>query len=93
MGFFSSSSDEHHGDECRDRTGTWWAKPNPMGWGSNDARTVKRADSSTRKQDSRATMHGSRGERVLMSGRGGFINWGRGSGNIRATGDGPGRRR
>lgn len=90
MGLFSSS-DEHHGDECRDRTGAWWAKPNPMGWGSNEARTVKRADADARSQNNRPTDHGSKAGKTLLSGRGALIRW---SGDhVQVTGEKPGKQR
>jgi len=64
MGFFSGGNkDEHHETPC-DKNGTWWAKPNPMGWGSNKPRTVR---------DTRPAMHGTRSERWLMGGGGGLI--------------------
>lgn len=91
MRFFSSSSDEHHGDECRDRTGAWWAKPNPMGWGSNDARVVKRADGDARSQNNRTTDHGSKAGKAILSGRGALIRW---SGDhVQVSGEKPGRQR
>lgn len=42
MGLFRGSKDEHHESPC-DKTGTWWAKPNPIGWGSNEPHVVKHA--------------------------------------------------
>jgi hypothetical protein len=91
MGFFSSGSkDEHHGDECRDRSGAWWAKPNPMGWGSNEARVIKAAGGSARREQT-PTMHGSKGEWNLMSGFGGATDWGRDSDpSVHVTGEKPG---
>lgn len=87
MGIFSSK-DEHHGDDCRDRSGAWWAKPNPMGWGSNDARVIRPAGSKGHDADNRATMHGSKAERNLMAGRGALIKW---SGDrVQASGEKPG---
>ena len=74
MGFFSNKG-EHHGGECRDRHGTWWAKPNPMGWGTNEPRTVKRADADARSQNNRTTDHGSKPAKALLSGRGALIRW------------------
>lgn len=75
MGWFSSK-DEHHGDECRDGSGAWWAKPNPMGWGNDEPRTVKRAGRDARSQNNRPANHGSKAEKTLLSGTGGFIDWG-----------------
>ena len=91
MGWFSSK-DEHHGhDECLDREGAWWAKPNPMGWGSNEPRTVKRADADARAQNNRPTDHGSKAGKTLLSGRGALIRW---SGDhVQVSGEGPGRQR
>jgi hypothetical protein len=90
MGFFSVKG-EHHGSECRDRHGTWWVKPNPMGWGTNEARTVKRADAPAREQNNRPAEHGSKAGKALMSGRGALIRW---SGDhVQVSGEKPGRQR
>jgi hypothetical protein len=87
MGFFGSKG-EHHGDECLDRSGAWWAKPNPMGVGSSDARVVKRADRDARSQNNRPTDHGSKAGKTLLSGRGALIRW---SGDhVQVSGEKPG---
>ncbi|HEY5399069.1 MAG TPA: hypothetical protein VIL16_27175 [Trebonia sp.] len=87
MGIFSSR-DEHHGDDCRDRSGAWWAKPNPMGWGSNEPRVIKRADRDARSENNRTTDHGSKAGKTLLSGRGALIRW---SGDhVQVSGEKPG---
>lgn len=89
MGLFSGR-DEHHETPC-DTKGSWWAKPNPMGWGSDEPRVVKRADAGARSQGNRPTDHGSKAGKALLSGRGGLIKW---SGDhVRVSGEKPGRGR
>jgi hypothetical protein len=90
VGFFGSKG-ESHGDQCRDQHGTWWAKPNPMGYGSNEPRTVKRVGAPAREQNNRATEHGSKAGKALMSGRGALVRW---SGDhVQVSGEKPGRQR
>lgn len=80
------SKDEHHGSGCRDRTGAWWAKPNPMGWGSNEPRTVRPAGTRASSLSSVPEQHGSRMDR-----RGGLIR--QDGTRERPSGEGPGRGR
>jgi hypothetical protein len=87
MGFFGSKG-EHHGDECLDRSGAWWAKPNPMGTGGNEARVIRPAGSRGHDADNKTTMHGSKAERSLMAGKGGLIKWS--ADRVRVTGEKPG---
>lgn len=90
MGIFSFKG-EQHGHECLDRHGTWWAKPNPMGWGSNEPRVVKRANEDARLLDRGPKMHGTTAEYRLMSGVGSLIRL---SGDhVQVTGEKPGRQR
>ena len=95
MGFFSSK-DEHHETPCpaRDDGGPSWVRrdrsgrSNPMGWGGDAPRVVKRADASAQSQNNRPTMHGSKAERNLMAGRGALIEW---SGDhVQVSGEKPG---
>lgn len=88
MGIFGSGKDEHHGDECLDRSGVWWAKPNPMGVGSNEPRVIRPADSKGHDADNRPTMHGSKAERNLMAGRGALIRWS--ADHVQVSGEKPG---
>ena len=100
MGLFSGrDKDEHHQTPCpaRDDGGPPWirkdqrGRPNPMGWGSDEPRTVKRPGTAARSQDNRPTMHGSKAGRQLMSGTGGLIKW---SGErVKVTGEKPQGRR
>lgn len=80
MGWFSSGS-EHHGDNCRDRSGSWWTKPNPMGWGDDSPRKLS---------GKQLKMHGSRAERRLMNGTGGLIK--QSGKRVKVTGEKPGKR-
>lgn len=92
MGLFDSlfGGDEHHETPC-DTQGSWWGKPNPMGWGNDDARVIKRADRDARSQNNRATDHGSKAGKTLLSGRGALIRW---SGDhAQVSGEKPGRQR
>lgn len=79
MGFFSGGNkNESHGDNCRDRSGAWWAKPNPMGWG----------DDKPRKLDGKQLkMHGSRAERRLAGGKGALIK--QNGSRVKVTGEKP----
>lgn len=94
MGLFGGGSkDERHeiGDDCRPRTGAWWAKPNPVGWGSDDPRVIKRADRDARSENGRPAMHGIKAERELLAGKGAIVNWGRKGGiQVRVSGEKPG---
>lgn len=92
------SKGEHHETPCpaRDDGGPAWVRkdrsgrPNPMGWGSDEPRTVKRAGKDARSEDSRPKSHESRSEKVLLSGAGSLI---RHSGErVPVTGDRPGGR-
>lgn len=61
MGLFGKGKDEsiHHKTPC-DTEGAWWAKKNPMGWGNDNARVIKRAGESSRKSNNHPTTHGSK---------------------------------
>jgi DNA segregation ATPase FtsK/SpoIIIE, S-DNA-T family len=92
--FGFGSRDEHHGEECLDRSGIWWAKPNPMGVGSAGERVIKAAGGglgSAHEADNNATTHGSKAERNLLAGRGALIK--QSGDHVQVSGEGPGRRR
>lgn len=77
----SGSKDEHHETPCpaRDDGGPPWTRrdyrgrPNPMGWGSDEPRPVKRAGKDARAEDGRPKDHGSRAGKELLSGSGALI--------------------
>jgi hypothetical protein len=52
---------------------------NPVGWGNDDPRVIKRAGRDARSENNRPPMHGSKAEWTLMSGTGAIINWGLGA--------------
>lgn len=81
MGWFSSGSD-HHETPCR-KGGFGWPQntKNPMGWGKDEPRPVK---------GKQLKMHGSRGEKRLMSGKGGLIKTN--AKRVKVTGEKPGKR-
>ena len=65
---------------------------NPMGWGNDDPRVIKRAGQDPRHASHEPTMHGSKSEWRLMSGLGALIKLD--AGRVPLTGDRPeGRRR
>lgn len=82
MGWFSSR-DEHHQTPCpaRDDGGPPWVRKdytgrdNPMGWGRNDARVIKRPGADARSQNNKPADHGSKAGKALLSGRGALVKW------------------
>ena len=100
LGSLLGGGDEHHETPCdhRDDGGPSWVRkdyrgrPNPMGWGSDEPRTVKRAGADARSQNNRPTDHGSKAGKSLLSGKGALIKW---SGDhVQVSGEKPkGRRR
>lgn len=63
---------------------------NPMGWGNDDPRVIKRSGRSAWSSGAH-TMHGSTNEWSLMSGTGRLIRWS--GGRVNVTGEKPGRGR
>jgi hypothetical protein len=92
--FSKKNNDESHGEQCRDRSGNWWSKPNPMGWGSNDSRIVTTGGNAGHdRNESGPSMHGSRSEWHLTGKHGGAMNYGNTDKpeRIKQSGEKPGR--